>query len=115
MSRATISTDITAFLPGPATRAQALLAEQLRDGVAARVMLIGIEAAASSAPAAATASSSDASSSTADASEVARLSALSAMSRQLSATLRADPQFAYVQNGEAAALDAELAALLSAR
>jgi predicted exporter len=43
VGRASISTDITAFLPGPATRAQALLAEQLRDGVAARLMLIGID------------------------------------------------------------------------
>ena len=44
VARATIVTDITAFLPGPATREQAMLAEQLRDGVAARVILIGIEA-----------------------------------------------------------------------
>lgn len=96
VSRTRISTDITAFLPGPATRAQALLAEQLRDGVAARVMLIGIEA-----PAAAGADADSA--------------ALAALSRRLTAALRADPHIAYVQNGEAAALEAELQALLAAR
>lgn len=90
LSRTTISTDITAFLPGPATRAQALLAEQLRDGVAARLMLIGIDVESESgAPQAA------------------------ALSRVLTEALRSDARFAYVQNG--AGFDAELAALLDAR
>src|SRR5258706_1510055 len=43
-NRTAVATDVTAFLPGPATRTQALLATQLRDGVAARLILIGIEA-----------------------------------------------------------------------
>jgi len=43
-NRTAVVTDITGFLPGPATRAQALLATQLRDGVAARLVLIGVQA-----------------------------------------------------------------------
>jgi predicted exporter len=100
VGRASISTDITAFLPGPATRAQALLAEQLRDGVAARLMLIGIDLGAPTGDAAV------------DAAAVARAARLS---RALATSLRTDPQFAYVQNGEAAALESELQALLAAR
>ncbi len=42
VARAPIATDIAAFLPGPATPEQRLLAEQLKDGIAARLMLIGI-------------------------------------------------------------------------
>jgi len=108
VGRTTISTDITAFLPGPATRAQAVLAEQLRDGVAARLMLIGIDLGvpARDGKADATAAAN------ADAAAVARAAQLS---RALAANLRSDPQFAYVQNGEAAALESELQALLAAR
>lgn len=92
VARTTIVTDITAFLPGPATREQALLAEQLRDGVAARVMLIGIEAAsAEQAPAAAK------------------------RSRQMAAALRADPRFAFVANGDPSAFLAERDRLFDAR
>ncbi|MGH6610106.1 MAG: MMPL family transporter, partial [Burkholderiaceae bacterium] len=92
VARTTIVTDITAFLPGPATREQALLAEQLRDGVAARVMLIGIEApAAEQSPAAAK------------------------VSQQLASTLRADSQFAFVANGDPAMFAAERDRLFDAR
>ena len=42
VARAPIATDIAAFLPGPATPEQRLLAEQLRDGIAARLLLIGV-------------------------------------------------------------------------
>lgn len=104
VGRATISTDITAFLPGPATRAQALLAEQLRDGVAARLMLIGIEVGAPASNAIAAADT--------NATAVAQAARLS---RAVVAGLRSDPQFAYVHNGETAALEAELQALLAAR
>lgn len=115
VSRATISTDITAFLPGPATRAQALLAEQLRDGVAARLMLIGIDLgdAASRAPGGAAADQASIAANTA--ADPAAVATGAALSRRLAARLRTDPQFTYVQNGEAAALEAELQALLAAR
>ena len=90
--RATIVTDITAFLPGPAAPEQALLAEQLRDGVAARVILIGIEA-----PSA----------------EQAAQAAQSSL--KVAATLRADARFAFVANGESDSFVAERDRLFDAR
>ena len=92
VARATIVTDITAFLPGPATREQAMLAEQLRDGVAARVILIGIEAAAAE-----------------------QTEAAAQRSQQIAATLRADPRFAFVANGDPAMFQAERDRLFDAR
>ncbi len=90
--RATIVTDITAFLPGPATPEQALLSEQLRDGVATRVILIGIEA-----PGA----------------EQAVQAAQSSL--KVAATLRADARFAFVANGESDSFVAERDRLFDAR
>jgi len=90
--RATIVTDITAFLPGPATPEQALLAEQLRDGVAARVILIGIEARSA---------------------EQAAQAAQSSL--KVAATLRADARFAFVANGEPDSFVAERDRLFDAR
>ena len=92
VARTTIVTDITAFLPGPATREQAMLAEQLRDGVAARVILIGIETA------------------TAEQTEAA-----AQRSQQIASTLRADPRFAFVANGDPAMFQAERDRLFDAR
>lgn len=92
VARASIVTDITAFLPGPATREQAMLADQLRDGVAARVILIGIEAAA------------------AEQAEVA-----AQRSQQMAAMLRGDPRFAFVANGDPAMMITERDRLFDAR
>src|SRR5688572_512434 len=92
VARTTIVTDITAFLPGPATREQAMLAEQLRDGVAARVILIGIEAP------------------NAEQSEGA-----AKRSQQIATTLRADPRFAFVANGDPAMFAGERDRLFEAR
>ena len=92
VARATIVTDITAFLPGPATREQAMLAEQLRDGVASRLILIGIEAASAGQSVAA-----------------------AQRSQQMAATLRADPRFAFVANGDPALFVAERDRLFDAR
>ncbi|MEP6608064.1 MAG: MMPL family transporter [Burkholderiaceae bacterium] len=91
VARAQIVTDITAFLPGPATREQAILAEQLRDGVAARLILIGIEA-----PSGQTAAAAQ-------------------RSQQLAPTLRADPRFAFVANGDPQTFGAERDRLFDAR
>ena len=91
VSRTTIVSDITAFLPGPATREQALLAEQLRDGVAARVILVGIEAPAADQAAAAS------------------------RSKTMVQALRADPRFAFVANGDPDAFAAERDRLFDAR
>ena len=92
VARATIVTDITAFLPGPATREQAMLAEQLRDGVASRVILIGIEAASAE-----------------------QKEAAARRSQQVATTLRADPRFAFVANGDPAMFAAERDRLFDAR
>jgi predicted exporter len=73
-SRARVTSDFTAFLPEKLDAGQALLVHQLRDGVAARLMLIGI-------------SGGD---------EIARADA----SRALAAALAALPEFAYANNGE---------------
>ena len=92
VARATIVTDITAFLPGPATREQAMLAEQLRDGVASRVILIGIEATSAE-----------------------QKEAAAGLSQQVATTLRADPRFAFVANGDPAMFAAERDRLFDAR
>ncbi|MGZ9058844.1 MAG: MMPL family transporter, partial [Burkholderiaceae bacterium] len=92
VARANIVTDITAFLPGPATREQAMLAEQLRDGVAARVMLIGIEAASAE-----------------------QAEAAAQRSQHMAAILRADSRFAFVANGDPAMFIAERDRLFDAR
>ena len=92
VARATIVTDITAFLPGPATREQAILAEQLRDGVASRVILIGIEAPGTE-----------------------QAEAAAKRSQQVAATLRADARFAFVANGDPAMFTAERDRLFDAR
>ena len=100
VARAIIVTDITAFLPGPATREQAMLAEQLRDGVASRVILIGIEAQTTE---------------RAEAAVAQRTEAAAQRSQQIAATLRADPRFAFVANGDAALFAAERDRLFDAR
>ncbi len=92
VAHTSIVTDITAFLPGPATREQAMLAEQLRDGVAARVILIGIEAAAAE-----------------------QTEAAARRSQKLVAVLRADPRFAFVTNGDPALFATERDRLFDAR
>ena len=72
-ARATYTADLTAFLPKSVTPAQQLLIAQLRDGIAARLVLIGLEGA------------DDA--------------ALAATSRALTERLRASERFGYVANG----------------
>ncbi|HSD41270.1 MAG TPA: hypothetical protein VLD36_05330 [Burkholderiales bacterium] len=71
--RATYTADLTAFLPKSVTPAQQLLIAQLRDGIAARLVLIGLEGADDP--------------------------ALAATSRALAERLRAIDRFAYVANG----------------
>src|SRR6201998_2272264 len=68
------TTDLSAFLPRSPTATQRLLVDQLREGIASRLILVGIEGA--------------------DSAERARISM--AMARRL----RADPQFVAVSNGE---------------
>ncbi|MBK5204139.1 MAG: MMPL family transporter, partial [Polaromonas sp.] len=74
ISRTQFTTDLSAFLPRTPTPEQQLLMDQLRDGLASRLILVGIEGA--------------------DAPTRARLS------RQTAQRLRADPAFVTVNNGE---------------
>jgi predicted exporter len=74
ISRSQFTTDLSAFLPRSPTPAQQLLLEQIRDGLASRLILVGIEGA--------------------DAPTRALLS------RQIAQRLRTDPAFVSVNNGE---------------
>jgi len=92
VARAPIATDIAAFLPGPATPEQRLLAEQLRDGIAARLVLIGV-----SVP------------DEAQSVHAARVAA--ALTRRL----RADSHFTFVVSGDPKDFERERALLFDAR
>ncbi|HYW56503.1 MAG TPA: MMPL family transporter [Polaromonas sp.] len=74
ISRTEVTTDLSAFLPKTPTPEQQLLMDQLRDGIASRLILVGIEGA--DAPARAE------------------------ISKQVAKRLRADKAFAAVNNGE---------------
>lgn len=74
ISRTHFTTDLSVFLPRTPTPEQKLLMDQLREGLASRLILVGIEGA--------------------DAPTRARLS------KQTAQRLRADPAFATVNNGE---------------
>ncbi|CAN5517461.1 MMPL family transporter [soil metagenome] len=74
ISRTHFTTDLSAFLPRTPTPEQQLLMDQLRDGLASRLILVGIEGA--------------------DAPARARIS------RQVAQHLRTDPAFVTVNNGE---------------
>ena len=74
ISRSQFTTDLSAFLPRSPTPAQQVLLEQLRNGLASRLILVGIEGA--------------------DAPTRARLS------KQIAQRLRANPAFVTVNNGE---------------
>jgi len=79
VARARYSADLSAFLPRSPSATQQLLVQQLQDGLASRLILMGIEGA--------------------DAATRARLS------RELATRLRARPEFVSVSNGEAASED----------
>ena len=81
--RLEITTDLSAFLPQAATPEQSLLVAQLRDGVASRMILVGVEGA--------------------DAAAMARIT------RAMTDELAADRRFAFVSEGDAARLERERA------
>ena len=74
ISRTHVTTDLSAFLPSKPTAEQQLLMDQLRDGLASRLILVGVEGA--------------------DAPARARLS------KEVARRLRADPAFVSINNGE---------------
>ena len=79
VARATYVADLSAFLPQTPTPAQRLLVDQLRDGIASRLIIVAIEGADSA----------------------TRARASKSMAQQL----RADTRFTSISNGEAAAVD----------
>ncbi len=83
--RAHYVADLSAFMPTAPTPEQAVLLDQLKNGAASRLVLIGIEGAPAGA--------------TGDAGAAARAEA----SRRLAAALRASQRFASVDNGDRAA------------
>ncbi|WP_176099532.1 MMPL family transporter [Burkholderia cepacia] len=76
IGRAHFTADLSAFLPSSPSAGQRVLVDQLRDGIVSRLILVAI-----------------------DGGDAATRAALS---RRMAGTLRADPQFAAVHNGEAA-------------
>jgi predicted exporter len=79
VARAHYTTDLSAFLPRTPTAAQRLLVDQLRDGLASRLIIVAIDGS--------------------DSATRARVS------QAMAARLRGDPQFVSVNNGESAATD----------
>lgn len=88
-TRADYTADLSAFLPRAPTPEQQLLVDQLKSGVASRLILMGIEGGDSTARARA--------------------------SRELAARLRADPRFLHVANGETPALQRDREILFAHR
>ncbi len=89
IGRSQFTTDLSAFLPRNPTPAQQLLLEQIRDGLASRLILVGIEGT--------------------DASTRARLS------KQIAQRLRTDPAFVSVNNGEPVSAERDRAFLFKNR
>ncbi|MFA5083316.1 MAG: hypothetical protein WC474_12270, partial [Hydrogenophilaceae bacterium] len=89
VSRASFTADLSAFLPSSPSPEQQLLVDQLKSGIASRLILIGIEGG----------------------DQAARTLA----SRNLAARLRADPRFLHVANGETLELDRDRQVLLENR
>ena len=89
ISRSQFTTDLSAFLPRSPTPAQQLLLEQIRDGLASRLILVGIEGA--------------------DAPVRAQLS------KQLAQHLRQDGAFVSVNNGEPVSVGQDRAYLFNHR
>ena len=89
ISRSQFTTDLSAFLPRSPTPAQQLLLDQITDGLASRLILVGIEGA--------------------DAPTRARLS------KQIAQRLRADPAFVSVNNGEPVSAERDRAFLFNHR
>ena len=100
IARTEVVTDVTSFLPGAANADQRLLADQLRNGLSTRIMLLGLrldEAADGGGPSA------------------AQTRALTQASQALRAKLASQPAFAWVSNGDFSAHQAERERVFAAR
>lgn len=89
VSRASFTADLSAFLPSSPSPEQQLLVDQLKSGIASRLILIGIEGG----------------------DQAARTLA----SRNLAARLRGDPRFLHIANGETLELERDRQVLLDHR
>ena len=89
LARARYATDLSAFLPQAPTGPQRLLVEQLRQGVASRLIIVAIQGADGKARA--------------------------QLSQEMAGRLRADPEFLAVENGDAAAARTDQAFLFAHR
>ena len=89
ISRSHFTTDLSAFMPRNPTPAQQLLLAQIRDGLASRLILVGIEG--TDAPTRAL------------------------LSKQIAQRLRTDPAFVTVNNGEPVGLERDRAYLFNNR
>lgn len=89
ISRTTFTTDLSAFLPTDPTPAQQLLLEQIHDGLASRLILVAIEGADPATQA--------------------------ILSKQIAQTLRTNPAFVSVNNGEPVTEDQDHAYLFDNR
>ncbi|MEO7404955.1 MAG: hypothetical protein ABIU95_14925 [Burkholderiales bacterium] len=87
ISRTAVVTDVTSFLPGPANAEQRLMADQLRDGVSTRILIVGLQSVAGAAGAKPSAE---------------QTAALAAASGRLRESLAARRTFAWVSNGDIA-------------
>ena len=100
IARTEVVTDVTSFLPGAANADQRLLADQLRNGLSTRIMLLGLrleERADGGKPGA------------------AQTRALTQASQALRAKLATQPEFAWVSNGDFGAHKAERERVFAAR
>ncbi|MHB8847316.1 MAG: MMPL family transporter [Burkholderiales bacterium] len=89
IGRTHFTTDLSAFLPRSPTAQQQLLVDQIRDGFASRLILIGLEG--------------------------GETGDRAALSKKMAQQLRADPQFASINNGEAVYADSDRAYLFNHR
>ena len=100
ISRTPVVTDVTSFLPGAADADQRLMADQLRDGLSTRIMLLGLRL---EPPAGANVLTA------------VQTAALSQASRALRERLATDKAVAWVSNGDIEAHDVERRLLFAAR
>lgn len=89
VARTEFRTDFSAFLPRNPTPEQQVLVEQLQEGAAARVLLVGLEGSPSM--------------------------TLAALGRHMAGSLRTDPLLRHVHNGESAGYAADQTLLFSTR
>lgn len=105
LARARYSTDLSAFLPRAPTASQRLLVEQLRQGVASRLIIIAIDGGVPIEPPSETRVSGN----------VAAAELRARLSQGLARRLRADSQFLSVENGDQATARRDRAFLFAHR